>query len=229
MFRFVERSIKVGDLLTSVSILVSVLALVITLGKDREVRRKEQADKVRSVASRTLGKMERWSKLALFYFDEVDPLFVQTSEMVAAKNSELPAARDYLWRELKRARIHAEERKLDEELENAYVELFSYHPCVRTLFVETLRTMTVAETSVFEQFLASAELAVLDSRTKQPFHTANLGNSLRAIAERARVGLDTRFNAPLQRLRDFLAQIVLKPDADLVEAPSASAAKVCGP
>ena len=227
MLRFVERSIKVGDLLTSVSILVSVLALVITLGKDRQVRQKDQADKVRGVAARTLGKVERWSKLALFYYDEVDPVFVQTSELVA-KNETLPAARDFLWRELKRIRIHAEERKLEEQLENSYVELFSYHPCVRTLFIHSLRNMSIAETSVFEQFLASAEMAVFDSRGKPTFQTADLGNSLRDVAARARKDLETRFNPPLERLRDFLAQIVTKSDADLVDAPSASDAKGCG-
>jgi hypothetical protein len=78
----VDRTIKISDLLTSLTILVSVITLTVSWSKDRLTREKEQADRVRSAAAKTLTQLDRWQALQLSIFRELQPVFVETSEML---------------------------------------------------------------------------------------------------------------------------------------------------
>jgi hypothetical protein len=90
----VDRTIKISDLLTSLTILVSVITLTVSWSKDRLTREKEQADRVRSAAAKTLTQLDRWQALQLSIFRELQPVFVETSEMLVDnyKGRALPLA-----------------------------------------------------------------------------------------------------------------------------------------
>lgn len=75
-----DRTIKFGEILTMVTIIVSVIALLTTLSKDRRLRISEHATKVRDAAAQTLAKLDRLEELSTSVFDEVQPLIVDVSE-----------------------------------------------------------------------------------------------------------------------------------------------------
>jgi hypothetical protein len=122
-----DRTIKASDLLTSVTIIVSVVALVITWTKDRDVRVREQADRVRAAAAKTLAKLERWQTLQLSLYDQLQPVFVETSEMLG-KEFNVIGTRDYLWKQLNAEHTRISAKVLEEGFETAYVDLFAYYP-----------------------------------------------------------------------------------------------------
>lgn len=75
-----DRTIALKDILTSLSILVSIAALLFAWGQDRQIREREQADRIRAAAAETLAKVERWEELSLWFFQDIQPLYVETSE-----------------------------------------------------------------------------------------------------------------------------------------------------
>jgi hypothetical protein len=54
-----ERKVSVGDILTSMSILVSAFALAWQLAKDHNLERQKQANEIRSAGAKTLAAVER--------------------------------------------------------------------------------------------------------------------------------------------------------------------------
>ena len=77
-----DLSVDVGNILTVATISVSVIVLLMSLAKDRRIREREIADKVRGAAARTLAKLERWQELTSYY-ENVRPGFEETSRMLA--------------------------------------------------------------------------------------------------------------------------------------------------
>lgn len=60
-----DKTIKAGDVLTSLTVTISVIALVLSLAKDRSSRTIDQANKVRSAAASAIVKLDRWQGLQL--------------------------------------------------------------------------------------------------------------------------------------------------------------------
>ncbi len=175
----INPEIKAGDILTSLSILISLIALLVAWAKDRKMRNKEQADKVRSAAARTLSKLERWRELNIWFFRAIQPSFVKTSEMLLDE-FDVVAARDHLWKELNAIRLQTHEKVLDEEIEVAYVELYAYHPKVHDLFVNTLEMLKQKERVSFDDLLIATESEVMYFNDHEDeYTTAALGNALR--------------------------------------------------
>src|SRR5712672_1543551 len=98
-----DRTIRLTDVLTSVTVIVSVVALTITWTKDRDTRVREQANHVRVAAADTLAKLERWKALQLSLYDDLQPAFVETSEMLSTDFNVI-RARDQLWKKINAAR-----------------------------------------------------------------------------------------------------------------------------
>jgi hypothetical protein len=112
MSLIVDRTLKAGDVLTSLTIIVSVVALITTLTKERDTRTREQADRVRVAAAKTLAKLERWQSLQLSLYQELQPVYVDVSESLA-RRFDVVAARDYLWKQVNAQRVRIAARILD--------------------------------------------------------------------------------------------------------------------
>ena len=129
----IEWTIKASDLLTSLTIVVSVVALLVSWTKDQDVRTREQADKVRTAAAKTIAKLERWEAIQLSLYSELQPIYVEVSEGLA-KQFDVVTSRDLLWKRINTLRVKIAARVLDEAVETAYVDLFAYHPSIRGTF-----------------------------------------------------------------------------------------------
>ena len=55
-----DRTVKAGDVLTSITVLLSAVALTLSLARDAGSRTYEQANKVRAAAAQALVKLDRW-------------------------------------------------------------------------------------------------------------------------------------------------------------------------
>lgn len=78
-----DRTIKAGDILSSLTVLLSVVALVLSLSKDRAVRVTDQANKVRTAAASVIVKLDRWQAVQLSMYQDLQPVFVELSEDLA--------------------------------------------------------------------------------------------------------------------------------------------------
>jgi len=95
MFGFkAKKEINIGEILTFLSIIISVIALMVSWSKDREIQRREQANKIRVEAAKVLAKIERWKELQLWFYQEIEQIFVETSEKLS-ENKNIVSTRDH--------------------------------------------------------------------------------------------------------------------------------------
>lgn len=213
--------IGVGDILTSLSIIVSAVALAISWGRDRQIARKEQADKVRNAAARTLAKLERREELSLRLYDEVQPLFVETSEKLAEDPSNATIPRDYLWKRLEEARQSATLRILDEEIEVAYVELYGYIPAIYQPFVRTVAKLKAEDETTFRDMQEATQADVMSFEDRgQRFQSAELGNRFRRTGTKYRGSLQDKMESTIKPIQQFLLSVILKSDTALLSDTS---------
>ncbi len=212
----VDWSIRIGDLLTMVTIIVSVTAMLISWSKDREAKQKEQADQVRVAVGTAVAKLDRIQALHLSAFQELQPVFVDTAEMLA-KDFNVVAARDFLSKRINGQRTKIVEKALDEHIETAYIGLFSHFPAIRPLFLDTLRQLKGAEEEVLGAFLDATqrELMALRER-KADYSSGELERSLRGIAAEHRADLERKTASILEPARAFLLQVVTKSDSEIL-------------
>jgi hypothetical protein len=211
-----DEQLDVGNLLTSLTILISLGALLSALAKDRRTRERELGDRVRAAAARTLGKLERWQQLSARLYQDVQPLFVDVSQKLHAE-LDAEAARDLLWRELAAARAAAELRIVDEEIESAYVELYPYHPSVQRRFTETMSRLKAIDAAVYFDFVEQTQAQVLayDGPPKD-YTSALLGNDLRLESARAERRLVNELVQAIGPVREFLVAVVSLSDKEIV-------------
>ena len=58
-------TVTIGDLLTAFAVLISAAGILIELRKDRILRQKELADRVRRSAGLVAAKADRWRQLSV--------------------------------------------------------------------------------------------------------------------------------------------------------------------
>jgi hypothetical protein len=211
-----DKTLDVGNVLTSLTILISLGALLSALAKDRRARERELGDRVRAAAARTLGKLERWQQLSARLYQDVQPLFVDVSQKLHAE-LDAEAARDLLWRELATARAAAEQRIVDEEIESAYVELYPYHPSVQRRFTETMSRLKEIDAAVYFDFVEQTQGQILAySGSPKDYTPALLGNDLRLESARAEHRLVTELEQAIGPVREFLVAVVSLSDKEIV-------------
>lgn len=173
-----QPEIKVGDILTSFSIIISALGLIYILSKDRSLRQKERADKIRNAASETLAKLDRWRELSLSLFQSVQPLFIDTIENLSIK-FDIDKARNNLWKEMIITNNQIEDEILKEDLQTAYVNLMGYSPNIRLSFEIYLKKLQIAREKMFYDFIDQTQKNVLSFKGKEKtYKTEDLWNEL---------------------------------------------------
>jgi len=174
-----KPEISIGDVLTTLSVIVSVIALIVAWSKDRLLKRREYADKIRRAAGMIIAKLERWRELSLSFFDEIQPIITDADVMLTEEQN-LIATRDILWRNVIAARAAALRRILDEEIEVAYADLYGYDPKIQNLFVEAVNRLRLVDKEMYALLMMLTQKDVLGlESSRKPYYSAQLGNLLR--------------------------------------------------
>jgi hypothetical protein len=212
-----ERNVSVGDILTSVSILLAAFGLLWQLSKDHDLDSQKQANEIRSAAARTLASIERWRFISALIFEEIQPIFVETSEKVKTEG-DVQLARDYLYKTLRTEYAKVQNKLSDEKSETAYVELFKFHPSMRTFFSSMFCALQEDQKKMFDELLSNTEIVVLDANPNTVRNnSAILGNALRGNAVKIKKEYLSKTNAVIQPMQNFLAEIILRRDAELLD------------
>jgi len=94
---YLNKEVELTHVLTLITILISAIALTLSWSRDRKVRIRSQANAIRTAAANTLTKLDRWQTIQLSLYDELQPVFVETSEMFS-KEISATEIRDHLWK-----------------------------------------------------------------------------------------------------------------------------------
>jgi hypothetical protein len=208
--------IKVTDLLTSVSVFCAAITLIYTWSKDRDIRAKEYADKIRSAASITLSKVDRCQSLFQSITDLVQPAITEVDALMVETNDTVKC-RDLLWKRLHELRSSIMEKFRDEQIEVAYAPLFVYNPYIYDLFEDAMRAAKAAETAAFVILQEKCQTAILHLDAPNA-STAVLGNALREICGEHVLQSNDKFRLALSEVRVFLKLILSMTDKQILDA-----------
>jgi hypothetical protein len=209
--------IKVSDLITTLAILISLISLLLALRKDRELREKEQADRVRSAAAKTLAKLERWKEISLLMFDQMDIIFVDVSKLwVENKTGEL--LRDILWERLDAVKVKALEAIIKEEIETAYQDLFSFDPSVRIYFETVLNLLKDEQSVMFHKALLPGVQNIVDEKEgiTNGRTTAGFRNPLMHHAISIKIKYESRLDKLLSVVSENLLELIGKNNEEIL-------------
>ena len=214
-----EWKATLGDVLTFVTILVSAAGLAWTWHQDIWTREREQATAVRNAAATTLAKIWRLLQFAPLLFDELDKVIVEASDQLSnQKHSDQAAtvARDYFWKTAGAARLKQRERVMDEQIESAYVALYSYMTDARRIFQSTVEQLRAAEDQAFDAIRDGCQKQILSTPKWGEYDPAILGNKCRSIVETQNQSYLTRAKAVLAPVEQRLAPIVAMKDREII-------------
>jgi len=213
-----QKTIKAGDILTSITILVSVVALILSLAKDREALVSDQANRVRAAAASTLAKLDRWQAVQLSLYQDLQPSFVQLSEDLA-KQYDVVSIRDRFWKQVGEARARVAKQVLDEQLSTSYADLLTHFPAARERVAVVLGQLSVVESKASDEFMAKGEQSILSLKGKQAsYQTPDLGNALRAAAATGAGQFKAESDRLLEPVRQYLFGLIARKDDELVNA-----------
>ena len=213
-----DKTIKAGDVLTSLTVTISVITLVLSLAKDRSSRTIDQANRVRSAAASAIVKLDRWQGVQLSLYQELQPLFVELSEGLATKY-DVVGTRDKFWRQVNAERIRIARQVLEEQLGTAYLDIVAHFPAARERYVDAFAGLAKVEDEVSNEFLGEAERAILALGDKEAtYQTAQLGNALRERALRSASTLKARSEEVIAPIRRFLLSVIALPDDTIVNS-----------
>jgi hypothetical protein len=214
----IDWSIKVRDVLTILTIAVSVIALVYSWSRDTAAEQADRANRVRAAAADVLTKLDRWQALQLSLYQELQPTFVETSEQLKNRY-DVYAVRDQLYKNITAQRTRIVSKILEEHLETAYVELLTHFPAAREKFTKTYAKLTAIEEANTLNFLGATEADVLGFEGRQEqYYTAMLGNALRESAKRYSSELRKGSEEVLQPMREYLFMVISLKDDEILSA-----------
>jgi hypothetical protein len=213
----IDWTIKVSDVLTSVTIIVSVVALLLSLGKDRDAKAAERANQVRGVAAAAISKLDRWQALKLSLFQEMQPTFIELSESLADKY-DVQSVRDQFWKRVNLVRTNIAQKVLDEQLGTAYADLLSHFPAARSKFTGAFAKLSDVESAVMDNYLAESEQAILSLEgQKKTYLTPVLGNALRRVATEEHNKLRAETESAIAPVRDYLFNVISLSDEQILD------------
>jgi hypothetical protein len=214
----VRTLVEVGDILTSVTIFVSVIALVVTWRKDRLNREAEQADRVRSAAAIALTKLDRWRSLRLTTYEELDPLLVETGQTFE-KEMNVGQARDFLWKAIHSRYSDASTRIVEEQVETAYFALLSHFPASRERMVAAFERLSNEEDAARTGLLMKTRDVVLSLHaSKTDYEPSTLADELRKITDKCREEYVRNSAAIIGPVQNYLFGIIARTDRDILTA-----------
>ena len=213
-----DPQIKAGDILTSVSIFISAIALIISLAKDRDTLLADQANKVRLAAATTLVKLDRWQNVQDSFYDELQTDFVALSQDLK-KNYDVVAVRDRFWLKGVNARARVQKQVFDEQLATGYVDLLTHFPAARSKVSSALASAETLAQNATKEFMAKSEQAIFQYEGKEStYQTAFLGNAFRQEALASATKLHHEIDKEFEPARKYLFTVIALPDNKLVNA-----------
>jgi len=212
----IDPIVKISDILTLLIIVISLISIRHELEKERILRQKEQADKVRDAASVIISKLDRWKELSLSLFQEIEAAFVETSEHFG-DNPDVEKTRDFVWAKLNLLRTNCFEKMLSENIESAYVNLYRFDPSVRDFFDKVIKQLKAEEEVMFQELLVSTQNEILVNCRKDDYKTSDLRNSLMSRSIYIKIFYKERLEYILEIVGKYLLPIISKSDEDLLK------------
>jgi hypothetical protein len=209
-----KSQISVGEILTVFVILLSAAGLGYGWYKDRELRKHEDAERIRQNAGTVTAKLERWAVLSSRYYSDIQPLLVDSSLKLAEKH-ELHPANDILWRGLFEAQAKSSQRAIDEQVEVAYAGLYGYDPKIYDLFIAAVCQLKEKDQDFADQARVETENILIQDMLKQD--TSAISEDLRTKTASLHASLQSEMEKIIDPFRKQMIRLIQSSDDEIVD------------
>jgi hypothetical protein len=208
---------EITKLFPAIAVLTSILALLVSLRKDRKLRLKEYSDRVRRSAALVVARADRWKHLSLGLFQDIQ-VAITDADIILMNNRDVRQADDFFWRELFIAQRAIAKKLTDEQIEIAYVDLFGYDAKIHDLFSALVQRLAATDRRVFVALLKRAQNDILGSYNQEGVYVSTeLGNRLRVTARESASWCSDLMEAALVEFRNEMIKIVRATDEAIAQ------------
>lgn len=212
-----DPSVSLGSLGAVAAVAVAAMSLGHTMRKDRLVRLRDQADKVRRAMGQAIALMDRSIKLSLAQLDELQPLMVDVDAQLQAGAAMIPV-RDKFWRELTRIRAHIQSRRLDEQLEGMAGEICAYEPALHVIWKKCTERLLAIDRLAYEALLSTTQAIIVnEADPHSPPPAARTGNRLRDTVSQLGEAITRDSQAVLEVFQSAAMHVIQSTDASVAE------------
>ena len=212
-----KRQLDFGDILTSLSIILSGAALLISWQNDSRLRTKEYADRIRRSTSIVTAKVERWGELSERFYQDIQPTIVDVSEKIAETHN-IQQANRMLYRGCMDAESKSSQRIVDEQLQVSYMELYGYVPELQPVFDKTIREIKDAEAKSHEELMDRLQEMARSRDIRALSTSPEIGNPMRFKITDSRKALAAKIQETTGPLRSKMLQLIQLSDDQLADA-----------
>jgi hypothetical protein len=212
----IDPTLKPTDLLTSLSVLCAVCTLIYAWRKDRRLRSREYADRIRAAAAITLSKADRCQTLLHSIVDLVQPAITEADGLFT-KTKDPIECRDQFWKRLHEIRSAILEKFTKEEIEIAYAPLLPYRSNIYDLFQTAIREARAVEEASLHILQSRCQHAILAANPEHA-HSAMLGNDLRDICDEHNIQLGRHLSDALASIRGCLREIIEADEHEILKS-----------
>lgn len=125
-----------------------------------------------------------------------------------------------MYKQVRASHLNLQKILREEEIETAYIYLYSYHPSLRNSFQDILKSLETKEDTMLNQLLSATEkniLVYLNSEiSSRPYETAYLGNALRSAVTKVEQSYEENLEEILKPMEVSLTDLVLKSDSEIL-------------
>lgn len=215
-----------------ISAAVALLAIFISIRKDRKQAEREYADKIRTAAATVIAKLERQKELSLYIFDAIQPAITEadsmlqdscssTTDEVPKKPNEIKAktilTRDFFWKELVKVNTTVLESIIKEEIEIAYICLYGYLPEVHASFLLASNEITKLQEVMVKAIKIKTQEDILSFlNSSRPIESAELGNKIRDTCVDIRVACHAYMTQIIENFRNKMLILITASDTQIL-------------
>lgn len=193
----------------NISILISAAVFIYSLIKDKNLKDQVYADKIRIAAGTTIANLERWKKLSLRYFQDIEHLITETDiKMVETKNNYL--VRDYFWMGLDEKWPVTYQRIIDEKVEMRYTDLYGYDINLGELFTAAINELSLIDEKMHKRLRSLTQEIILE--TPEDVKPTELGNNLRKLCGNQRDYCEKQMDLIIAPVQEELKKLVTEKD-----------------
>jgi hypothetical protein len=216
-------NITVGDILTFFAIIISAFKLTsdinYNMSRDRSLREKERADRIRNSAMSTLTKLDRWRELSKTIFQDVQPIFVDAIMMLSIE-FDPKKTKNILWKEMIVANNQITWKILSENIQTPSKELLGElnRPDIRMAFESALIELQAARNQIFSNFIFDIQndILLLEGFKKEEYRPNDLWNKMRGSIMRNQQEFEDRTKPTIEKMSDLLFGLVKLDDDKLL-------------
>lgn len=173
-----DRTVKLPDIMTILSFLLAVVALVVSLKKDRDAESVGRLNEIRRILSMSLSDLKRLVEINGSIFIEVPPKIIQATE-IWGRTGDVGSARDDIWKEVDLISLRSKNIIQNEKILLSYVQVYSINPLVAEEVRQAITELNNLETIIKNDIQIAVQTAIMRFDNLSNRDTAKMGNSIR--------------------------------------------------